>query len=122
MLGTILVLLIAGAVGVGVYVLTLRLGVRREPEIPADVKEWQGGQPEVDPMTSAMIEPDETRAGLPGMGAYLPVTASRPSWQSRIGGLMGLVIAVIVAAAAAAFGIYSLGHLVGRLLQHAASG
>ncbi len=122
MLGTILILLIACAVGAFVYWLTLRLGVRAEPDVPADVREWQGEQPESEPSTGIMLEADDPQPGPPGTGAYLPVTPSRPSWQSRVGGVMGLLIAVVLAAAAAAFAIYSVGHLIGRLLRSANAG
>jgi hypothetical protein len=118
MLRTILVLLIACAVGTFVYWLTLRLGLGHAPEVPGDVQEWQGTQSGPEPMSSIPVEAYDAPQSPPG-GAYLPVTPGRPSWQSRMGGLMGLVIAVILAAGAGAFALYAVGHLIGQLLRSA---
>ena len=119
MLSYVLVLLIAGGVGWSVYWLTMRYAEAHQPEIPADVREW----------TETTPSPDDGGFGqesevpmFPPAGAYVPLTRSRPSWQSRLSGVLGLAIAVTVAAISAAFALYSLGHLVARLLQSASSG
>jgi hypothetical protein len=111
MLGYALVLLIAGGVGWGVYWLTLRWGIRTEPAVPADVGEWKGTDPSPDPFVEA-----------PPGGAYLPVAAGQPSWQSRLSGVLGLVIAVAVAAVGSAFALYTVGRLIARMLQASATG
>ncbi|MGZ5294562.1 MAG: hypothetical protein ACXWH5_11305 [Actinomycetota bacterium] len=53
--------------------------------------------------------------------AYIPVMPTRGSWQSRLGGVMGLVIAIVIAAATAAFVLYQAGHLITKLLTDAAN-
>lgn len=112
MLGYLLVLLVAGGVGYGVYWLTLRWGVRAEPSVPADVGEWKGTDPSPEPF----LRDD------PPAGAYLPVSAGGLSWQSRLSGVLGLAIAVAVAAVGSAFALYMVGHLIARMLQSSAAG
>ena len=119
MLSYVLVLLIAGGVGWSVYWLTMRYAEAHQPEVPEDVREWTE--------TSASAEdggftPESDGPMFPSGGAYVPVTQSRPSWQSRLSGLLGLAIAVTVAAISSAVALYSLGHLIARLLQSASSG
>lgn len=111
MLGYLLVLLVAGGVGYAVYWLTLRWGVRIEPEVPADVGEWKGTDRPPEPFLRDE-QPD----------AYLPVSAGRLSWQSRLSGVLGLAIAVAVAAVGSAFALYAVGHLIARMLQSSAAG
>ncbi len=59
-------------------------------------------------------------ASTPGT-AYIPVVPTRGSWQSRLGGVMGLVIAIVVAAATTAFVLYEAGHFITKLLTDAAN-
>jgi len=108
MLGYVAVLLIAALVGVAVYLVVLRLGVRGGP--PADVGEWEGGA-------------GGSSAAPPAMqpGSYVPVTPSEPSWHSRMGGVMGLVIAVTIAALGIAFALYLVGHALVHLIHSAGS-
>jgi hypothetical protein len=120
-LGYIFVAVVAGAVGWGVYRLVLRYGpgdptpmAETMDAAPSDVDEWRGG-------SERPIEQAEPST-VPVDGAYLPVAPSAPSWQSRAAGLMGLVISVIVAAVTLAFVVYSAGHLIAKLMSHAASG
>jgi hypothetical protein len=103
MLSYIMVLLIAAVVGIAVYLAVLRLGADSGP---TDVGEWREAAP---PPPSA---PE---------GSYVPVAPSSPSWHSRVGGVMGLVIAVTVAALGIAFGLYLVGHMVAHLV-HSADG
>ena len=56
----------------------------------------------------------------PGI-AYIPVVRSRGSWQGRLSGAMGLVIAVVVAAATTALVLYEAGHIISSLVGHAAN-
>jgi hypothetical protein len=106
MLGYIMVLLIAAVVGIAVYLMVLRLGVDSGPPAevgaPSDVGEWR----ETAPPPPAQPE-----------GSFVPVAPSSPSWHSRVGGVMGLVIAVTVAALGIAFGLYLAGHMVAHLVH-----
>lgn len=112
MLGYLLVLLIAGAVGWGVYWLTLRWGVRNQPTVPADVGEWKSADPGPEPFMTA----------APPGGAYLPVATGQPSWQTRLSGVLGLAIAVAVAAIGSAFALYTVGRLIAQMLKSSAAG
>jgi hypothetical protein len=105
MLSYIMVLLIAVAVGIAVYLVVLRVGPTDRP--PTDVGEWREA-----PQPPQPAQPE---------GSYVPVAPSSPSWHSRLGGVMGLVIAVAVAALGIAFGLYLVGHMVAHLV-HSAGG
>jgi len=109
MLGYLVVLLIAGGVGWAVYWLTLRWGSRPGPAVPPDVVEWSDATPPAPP-------------DAPLGGAYLSGTATRPSWQTRLSGVLGLAIAVAVAAVGSAFALYTVGRLIARMLQSGAGG
>jgi hypothetical protein len=98
-MGYLFVFLIAAAVGVAVYAITLRSDA---------------------PLTSAGSAPDPGTAAPPG--DYVTVTGWRPDWQSRLTGLLGLLLAVILGAAAIAVSLYLGGSFVARLLDGAAKG
>ncbi len=54
-------------------------------------------------------------------GVYVPVTSDRRSWQTRTVGVLGLLIAITLAAALLAFSLYEVGSMLARLLTKAAS-
>ncbi len=112
MLEYLLVLLVAGGVGYGVYWLALRWGPGAEPVVPADVGEWDGSEAPPDPMRE---EPAPR-------GAYVPIAAGPLSWQSRLSGILGLAVAVAVAAIGSAFALYAAGQLIARMLRSSAAG
>jgi hypothetical protein len=85
--GYLFVFLIAAGVGVAVYAVTLRDAARAGAGM-----ESLGDAPSV---------PAERQ------GDYVPVTAWGPDWQSRLTGLLGLAVAVIVGAAALAVMTYT---------------
>jgi hypothetical protein len=121
LLGYVFVAVVAGAVGWAVYRLVMRFGPGEltpmtAPGVPgpsSDADEWRG-------VGDRRDRPDQ--AQLPVDGSYIPVGTSSPSWHSRLAGLMGLVISVVVAAVTLAFALYSIGHLIARLMSHAAGG
>jgi hypothetical protein len=82
-MGYLVVFVIAAGVGVAVYAITLR-----NP-----------------PAMAAPIGPGSAPSA-PGGSGYVPVAGWRPDWQSRLTGLLGLAIAVVVGAAALAFATY----------------
>ncbi|HEX6843618.1 MAG TPA: hypothetical protein VF235_00750 [Actinomycetota bacterium] len=94
-MGYLLVFLIAAAVGVAVYALTVR---GQLPTSATDRGTASG--------TTATPPP----------GDYVPVTGWRPDWQSRLTGLLGLLLAVLLGAAAIALASYLGGRFVVRLL------
>jgi len=93
------------AAGLLVFWLTLRSGPA-EPS-PASV-DGDGFLPPEPPALGAS-------APMPD-GLYVPITADRRSWQTRVAGFLGLVILVSLAAAALAFALYQAGTWVARLL------
>jgi hypothetical protein len=93
----LLVFVVAFAVGAAVYVSTVRAGAGRP----------DGGFGEGAEVAGA--------ASREQGGPYLPVAADGPDWQSRITGVLGLVISVVVAGVALAVSIYALGALIGKL-------
>ena len=124
---TVLVLAIAVAVGVLVYRLTAGgedpVG-RGVPAAPGDddVGRWTGG--EVPPAaSSSSTRPSATRERSSGPPpGYIPVAPGAPSWRARLGGAMGLVIAVAVGAIALALSLWALVSLVARLFSDAGGG
>jgi hypothetical protein len=129
-LGTLVVLALATAVGVLVYRLTAGTdgptGGRGAagPDADADVAEWRGR--DTDPLPGAGVSGGgastdvEPRQAVPE--GYIPVAPGGPSWNSRLGGLMGLVIAIGAGAIALALALYALGELVARLVSSAGNG
>ena len=120
-MGYVIVLLLAALAGGLVYWASMR---------------YAGGAGAADDDGSSMPVEDadegrETRAAdgadtggpptpTPGT-AYIPVVPTRGSWQSRLGGVMGLVIAIVIAAVTAAFVLYQAGHIITKLLTDAAN-
>jgi hypothetical protein len=92
-MGYLLVFLIAAAVGVAVYALTLR------GQLPTSTGAGGSGTP-----------------APPPPGDYVPVTGWRPDWQSRLTGLLGLLLAVVLGAAAIAIAAYAGGRFLVRML------
>lgn len=95
-MGYLFVFLIAAAVGVAVYAITLRA-------------DSSAGATEVG-------SPAGASAASPPPGDYVSVTGWRPDWQSRLTGLVGLLLAVLLGAAAIAVIVYAGGSFVVRLL------
>jgi hypothetical protein len=103
------VLILATSVGVGVlvYRLSVRVGgASRSSSVGAVAPAYDDAQGE--PVS-------------PGAGtAYLPVSTSAPSWQTRLIGLIGLVLMVAMAGALLAVALYQAGALIARLMSQAA--
>lgn len=78
------IFLVAVAVGVAVYVTTVRAG---RPVAQGFGPSGEGAPPEP--------------------GTYVPVTEAGTDWQSRLTGFLGLVIAVVVGAIVLAFTLYA---------------
>ncbi|MDH4112969.1 MAG: hypothetical protein OEV60_09875 [Actinomycetota bacterium] len=106
---------LAVAVGVGVFVYRLTAGgeLDAEPGLPAT------GDPEPD--AGPTSEPRAERT-LEAPEGYIPVSPGGPSWHARLGGAMGLVIAVAVGAIALAFSLWALTSFVARLVSDAGGG
>jgi hypothetical protein len=102
--GTLLVLVIA--VGVGVLVYRLTSGPEAVEAQGSDEAAWSGGDATTPRPPDRPIEPPE---------GYIPVAPGRASWHSRLGGAMGLVIAVAVGAIALALSVWALVELIARM-------
>jgi hypothetical protein len=97
-------------VGVLVYRLSVRVGGASRSASAGAVAE-----------TFDDAQEGPTFAGEPTPGtAYLPVFTSAPSWQTRLIGLIGLVLMVAAAGALLAIALYQAGALIARLLSQAA--
>lgn len=105
------VLILASSVGVGVlvYRLSVRVGGASRSSSAGAVAEGYNDAP-------AGPSAGPTAPGT----AYLPVSTSEPSWQSRLIGLLGLVLMVAAAGTLLAIALYQAGALIARLLSHAA--
>ena len=110
--GTLLVLVIAVGVGVLVYRLTAgpeAVGAPGAPDPDAGEPDtWTGGGST--PPPEHPVEPPE---------GYIPVAPGKASWHARLGGAMGLVIAVAVGAIALALSVWALVELVSRMFAGA---
>jgi hypothetical protein len=93
--GYLLVFVIAAGVGVAVYALTLRDGMQPIP---------------------GFSEPDPPKPE----GSYVSVAGGTPDWQSRLTGLLGLVVAVVIGAVALAAVLYISIDTIVRLLGNLA--
>lgn len=118
-MGTVLVVVIAVAVGVLVYRLTAggaEPTSSAEPPLPGtdEVGAWTSGEGGV---TRSALAPTERRTEVPE--GYIPVASGAPSWHARLGGAMGLVIAVAIGAIVLALSLWALVSLVSRLFSGA---
>jgi hypothetical protein len=107
--GYLIVFVVAAAVGVAVYAITLREGLQPAPAAPPGGGTGAGAS--------------ET-AAPPSDGTYVSVSGGTPDWQSRLTGLLGLVVAVVVGAVAMAtiayMAVSAIVRLVGGLAPDAA--
>ncbi|MGA9161082.1 MAG: hypothetical protein WB297_09505 [Actinomycetota bacterium] len=98
-----LVILASILVGVVVYV-----GSVRGPRAPSATGFGDTGDETVEP-----VEP-----GTPPPGyTYLQVSTQGPGLRDRLQGLIGVILLIGVAAAALAFALYELGHLINRTIE-----
>jgi hypothetical protein len=114
-----IVFLAALASGLLVYWLTLRAG-RMEPAESA--AEGGGGfLPEPPAEDGGYRYASSYATTAQDGGAYVPISVDRRSWQTRTVGVLGLLIAVTLAAALLAFSLYQGGTLVAKLINDYAS-
>jgi len=131
-LGYVIVVLLAALAGGLVYWASMRFaGDAGQPggDGPTDALDERGqGRegPERGAETNEAAPRAEAQNGppsAPGPGtAYIPVLRARGSWQGRVSGIMGLVIAVAIGAATTAFVLYEAGHIISKLLSSSGNG
>jgi hypothetical protein len=95
----VIVLLVAAAVGGGVYYFTIRRGGISLPGF----------------QTEASSPP-----APPAGSSYVSVTTAKPDWQSRMTGVLGLAVAVVVGAVALAGSVYLSVSWIVRLISRSA--
>jgi hypothetical protein len=117
--GTVLVLTIAVAVGVLVYRLTAGEGGAPAPG-DDDVAAWSGGESGPSPTPGTVRAAGRATMEVPE--GYIPVSEGTPSWNARLGGAMGLVIAVAIGAIALAASLWAAVSLLARLFADAGGG
>ena len=104
-MGYLLIIAISAGVGVLVYRLT------EGGPTPEEAQEaWAGPAPAAEPQAPAPPPTNFER---------LSISHDRLTWHDRMIGTFGLIVAVAIAAAALAFGLYLAGSAVIRLLEEA---
>jgi hypothetical protein len=73
-----------------------------------------------EPDVTAGVEADAL-ATEPGY-TYLRVATRGPGWRDRVAGFAGIVVILVVGAAALAFGVYQVGHAINDLVQRFLTG
>ena len=106
-MGTLLVLVIAVGVGVLVY----RLTAGPEAIGATGAQDPEAGDPGA--WTEGGATTPERPVELPE--GYIPVAPVKAGWHARLGGAMGLVIAVAVGAIALALSVWALVEFVSRM-------
>lgn len=93
-------------VGGAVYGATLRAGQQGPAAVGFEGLDSAGG------------DGDTTELESPGPGyTFLRIATRGPSWRDRLQGFVGLILLVVTGAAALAFGVYQLGHLVNLTIE-----
>ena len=114
----VIVFLAALVTGALVYWLTLRAG-RVEP-FDMSTDGGAGFLPEP-PDASGYSYATSYAASVQDGRTYVPIGMDRHSWQTRTVGVLGLLIAVTLAAALLAFSLFQGGSLVAKLINDYAS-
>jgi hypothetical protein len=120
--GTVLVLAIAVGVGVLVYRLTAGGEQRSGIVEPSSSGSGSGSAEEGGWSGEGRRAPSAPSPSLEAPQGYIPVSSGGPSWHARLGGVMGLVIAVAVGAIALALSLWALGSFISRLFSDAGGG
>ena len=111
-----LVALVSGAL---VYWLTLRAGRAEPAAVAADG--GSGFLPDPPEEAGGYSYASSYATSVQDGRTYVPIAVERRSWQTRIVGALGLLIAVTLAAALLAFSLYQGGSLVAKLINDYAS-
>ena len=107
----LLVFLAALLVGAIVYWMTLRQEAGEPAAAPPDEEEWAArGEA---PAPPAPVSTSST--------VYVPVLPASRSWETRVSGLVGILVLVTLSAAALAFALYLGGSFVVELFGDAAT-
>jgi hypothetical protein len=102
----VMVLVLGVAAGIGVYVVSMRWD-RPAPALPGE-----GFLPEEERMQSEALQAATEAASRPVAGAYVPLAPGRRSLQTRLLGLLGIVVLVPIAAVSFAVAVYGIGRVI----------
>jgi hypothetical protein len=112
-----MLLIVAIAAGVGVLVFRLTGGVAPPPPHPSPGEQARGtDRPDTGLEAQPALFPDEPPGAPEG---YIRVETSPTSWSARLGGAMGLVIAIGIGAITLALSVWGLISLVARIMSEA---
>jgi hypothetical protein len=102
----VVVLVLGAAAGVGVYVVSMRW------DRPASPMSGEGFLPEEERMQSDALQAATESSARPLAGAYVPLAPGRRSAQTRLLGLLGIVVLVPIAAVSFAVAAYAVGRVI----------
>lgn len=106
---------IALVVGLIVYALSLRRGEQLAVQPAADTPEGDRGPlPGDDPRTMGFGP--EAPPPAEGSFVYVQLAPSTEDWRTRLGGVAGLIVLVVLTAAILAGVIYQAGHIINQSL------
>lgn len=115
----VVVLLLGVAAGVGVYAVSMRW------DRPTSAFPGEGFLPEEERMQSDALQPPSEGTSRALAGAYVPLAPGRRSPQTRLLGLLGIVVLVPIAAVSFAVAVYGVGRAIvetiTRLVEKAGS-
>ncbi len=106
---------IALVVGVVVYALSLRADEELTLRPAADAPKGDRGRLSGDDPRTMGFGPEEPPPPG-GTFVYVPVVPSPLDWRTRLGGVAGLVVLVVLTAAILAGVIYQAGHIINQTL------
>jgi hypothetical protein len=111
------VFFVALLAGAAVYWLTLRAGGGEPAYASLDGDGFLPAPPQRTPSTT----PASSGEVWADDRVYVPIVSDRRSWQTRTIGVLGLVIAITLAAALLAFSLYQVGAMVAHAISNYAS-
>ena len=85
---------------------------------PADVNEWAGGDVGSPAQGGPPPPSGPHRVELSPEAGSIPVVGARQSWHARLGGALGLLVAVGLGAIAIAGALYVAGTFVAKMLSN----
>jgi hypothetical protein len=112
------VFFVAVLAGAAAYWLTLRAG-GTEPAYASP--DGDGFMPPLPLGASSAIPAEATGDVRADDPVYVPITPDRRTWQTRAIGVLGLLIAITLAAALLAFALYQTGAMLAHLMNSYAS-
>ena len=115
----VVVLVLGVAAGVGVYLVSMRV------DRPVSALRGERFLPEDERVPSDALHTGVEPSTRPLAGAYVPLAPGRRSIQTRLLGLLGIVVLVPIAAVSFAVAVYGVGRIIvetiTRLVENAST-